>query len=335
MQSYTVYKVSEHLKDRHPYIDNDNEKKKRTLNPNEVALAYNERAIPKLAALLKNKNLTFEKITDALITLNELVSNQELKVEMIENNIVLSACNLMVNDSEEVRCECAKLVGSLLSLDIGRSQFNLKSGNFLLVQSLIFDDHKKVRLAVGWLLCRLACYKEGVEMLVESEGTLNKMIEIIKHFSSLNLIEDNYEYIIYVLDSFVQVSMYDFGSLKMLNKNLLKVFYEILKNENDYSLKLKKGIYDQIRDLILNCLKNITLTKQGKIEAINENLILIVFKYLDSKIENERIFASSFFLSISNNLEGKNQITKYEVNGKYVILEVTKLNLIFRKCVNC
>ena len=55
MQSYTHYKVSEFLKDRHPYIP---PKIQSPLNdPEQVSIAYNEKAIPKLADLLIYKKL--------------------------------------------------------------------------------------------------------------------------------------------------------------------------------------------------------------------------------------------------------------------------------------
>ena len=74
MKSYFPYKVSEFLFDRHPYLPPVPEVI--LIDANEVAIAYNERCVPKLGDLLLNKDLIIEKRVIALKTLNELVSHQ-------------------------------------------------------------------------------------------------------------------------------------------------------------------------------------------------------------------------------------------------------------------
>jgi len=143
MQSFTYYHVSEFLKDRHPYIPP--EKEVILLDPEQVSLAYNERTIPKLADLLIYPPLNDKKRRDALHTLNELVSHQESKTQMIENDIIFSACNLMASSDWEVRREAAMLVGSLLFIDVGRKAFNQREGNFTILQNIILDDNTEVR----------------------------------------------------------------------------------------------------------------------------------------------------------------------------------------------
>ena len=93
MQSYTLYTTSEFLRDRHPYIPDPNPRP--LIDPEQVSIAYNERAVPKLSELLIYDKLSSEKRRDALHTLNELVSHQETKCDMITNKIVISATNLM------------------------------------------------------------------------------------------------------------------------------------------------------------------------------------------------------------------------------------------------
>ena len=123
MQSYTLYTTSEFLKDRHPYIPDPNPRP--LMDPEQVAIAYNERAVPKLSDLLIYDRLSSEKRLAALHTLNELVSHQETKCDMISNRIVISATNLMKDENADVRFEASYLVGSLLFLDVGRKQFDI------------------------------------------------------------------------------------------------------------------------------------------------------------------------------------------------------------------
>jgi hypothetical protein len=324
MQSYTSYKVSEFLKDRHPYIPPENERP--LMDPEQVSIAYNERAIPKLADLLTYKELSSQKRKDALHTMNELVSHQETKSEMIDHNVVLSACNLMSDESPLVRCEACLLVGSLLFLDSGRKQFDMREGNYKIMQSLIFDIDLKVRECVGWLMYRFSIHKEGVQMIYKSD-TIYKMVDAFNIFSSSVRIEENYKYILYILEAFINITMYDFGISHMLNKNLLSSFYFILSNK-EYQEVLSKGIYQQIRELTLSTLKNITLIKEGKVEAIKENLIYTVSDYLNSDIEKERLYSSAFMMTISSMFDAKNQICKFVNNhDKFEILEKISLLL--------
>jgi len=313
MQSYTIYKVSEFLKDRHPYIPSRVERP--LLDPEQVAVAYNERAIPKLADLLTYTDLTSQKRIETLQTLNELVSHQETKAEMIRHNIVLSATNLIADDNEEVRCQAAKLVGSLFFLDIGRSQFDMREGNYTIIQNLILDKVVKVRECVGWMLCRLSVHKDGIAMMYKS-GTIIKIVEAFNKFSFL-LIEDNYKFLFYLLDAMMNLSMYDFGIRHMLNKGLLKTFNTILSDKEFYYLKnLTDVIYEQMRELILNTLKNIVLIDEAKVEAMNEGLIETVSNFLNSTIEIERFTSSSFMMSMANNLDAKRKICNhFDKNG--------------------
>ena len=77
----------------------------------------------------------------------------------------------------------------------------------------------------------------------------------------------------------------------------------------------------------MNTLKNITLTKEGKKEAIDEGLIYTVSEFLCSSIDNERLFSSSFMMSIAISLEAKKQVCNYCLNGKFEILEVEHINI--------
>jgi hypothetical protein len=319
MQSYTVYKVSEFLKDRHPYIPEKNPRP--LIDPDQVAIAYNERAIPKLADLLVYPELSSQKRTETLHTLNELVSHQETKVEMIRNNIVISATNLMTDENKDVRCEAAKLVGSLFFIDIGRSQFDLKEENYTILQNLMLDKFASVRECVGWMISRLSLHKDGVSMMYNS-GTIVKIVEAFNKFSQ-NFIEENYKFLIYLLDSLVNLAMYDFGIRHMLYKGLLKSFNKILLDSELYYAKhLSENIFEQIKELILNTLKNIVLIDEGKAEALKEGLIETVSNFLTSEIVMERFTSTSFMMSMANNLEAKRNICNFvDKCGKYTILE--------------
>lgn len=321
MQSYTLYQASEFLKDRYPYIPDPNPRP--LMDPEQVAIAYNERAVPKLADLLIYPPLSSQKRRDALHTLNELVSHQETKCDMITHKITLHATCLMVDDNPEVRFEAAYLVGSLMFLDVGRLQFDSLEGNYTIMQKLIFDPVTKVRESVGWLLYRLSMHKDGTKMMNKS-NTIYKIVDAFNFYSTPTKIEENIYYLLYLLEAMINLSMYDYNINHMLKKGLLKSFNDILYDENEsYSSMLSKGLYQQLRELILSTCKNVTLIVDGKTEAFKENLILTGAKFLNSELENERLYTSSMFMSISNILDSKKQICKFEVTvGNVVHYEI-------------
>jgi hypothetical protein len=335
MQAHISHNVSEFLKERLPYQDNfpkpeydmsiqvnENERRIPIIDPQEVANAYNTRSIPKLANLLIYEGLPADKRRDALKTLNESVSHQETKSVMISYNIVTSAINLLADNDHEVRYEAGILIGSLLYLDLGRKQFDSRRSNYMILQNIIFDRHLPVRESIGWLLYRFSLHSDGILMLVNS-NTVVVMVEAIKKYSEADKVKENNNYLIYLLDAFVNISTYDYGSLPMLGLKLLNQFNKILADEaGSYKNNLSKGIYDQILEFTLNTLKNITLTKEGKKEAIDEKLIYTCSLYLNSERENERLFSSSFMMSVAISLEAKKQICNYIVDDKFDILEV-------------
>lgn len=320
MKSYRVYIDSEFSKDRIPYI----EKPKSPLrDPVQVAIAYNERCIPKLSELLIYNKLPKEKRALALFTLNELVSNQEYKVEMIDNNIVSYSACLMVDEYSETRKEACYLLGSLMFLEKGRREFNNKQENFTFLNTILFDTISQVRTSAGWMVYRLSIHRDGVEM-INMNQTVFKLIDAFIKYSQIEYFEQNQDYLLYILGSFVNISMYDKGINNSLDKGLLKIFNKILKNSNnEYSNILSIGKYSQMKEILLNIVKNITLLKQGKNETISEDMISTISKFLSSEKDNERLFSSSFMMCVSNNITAKKMISSYSnsITGRYEILE--------------
>ena len=315
MQSYSLYTTSEFLKDRHPYIPEPNPRP--LMDPEQIAIAYNERCIPKLADLLIYPELSSQKRRDALHTLNELVSHQETKVIMINNKIVLSATNLMKDENHEVRFEAAYLVGSLLFLDVGRLQFDSDKENYNIIQNLINDPITKVRESIGWLLYRLSLHKDGT-MLMNQSLTIQKIVEAFNKYCVPDSLAENVIYLLYLLEAIINCSMYDYNIKQTLNKELLKNFNDILDDQKGiYSSKISKGHYRQMRELILCACKNITLIFEGKNEAYKENLIITCRKFLNSPLQKERLYSSSMFMSITNILGAKHQISDFTNEEEY------------------
>ena len=140
LKSYKVNIVSEHLKDRHPYLElpfNDRYK------PSEVYRAVFDREIPKLVEILQMKDLKDENYRDALITLNELVSHQENKDMMITQGLVEIASGFLASSHIDVRREAILLLGSLLSITRGRER--VIESTIAGIRKMLFDEHRDGR----------------------------------------------------------------------------------------------------------------------------------------------------------------------------------------------
>jgi hypothetical protein len=149
------------------------------------------------------------------------------------------------------------------------------------------------------------------------------MVDAFNIYSTPHFAGNNSIFLLYLLGSFINISMYDFGTQHLLNKGLLASFNNILDDKHkNYHNNLDKGRYEQMRELILSILKNVTLIKDGKIEAISERLIYTVSQYLNSNLENERLYSSAFMMAIGSLLEAKKEICSYtNSHGKFEILE--------------
>jgi len=137
-------------------------------------------------------------------------------------------------------------------------------------------------------------------------------------YSLSQSIEENVIYLLYLLEAIINCSRYDYNIRQTLGRGLLHSFNRILEDNNqDYSSKLSRGLYRQMRELILSACKNITLTFDGKKETYKENLIITCSKFLNSPLEKERLYTSSMLMSITNILGAKNQICDFTDAEKY------------------
>ena len=235
---------------------------------------------------------------------------------MVNNNIVTHATSLMEDENPSVRFESAFLVGSLLFLDVGRNQFDVAE-NYQIMQKLIFDDEVKVRESVGWLLYRLSLHQNGTLMMNKS-GSIFKMVDAFNMYCIKEKIGENVIYLLYLLEAIINCTRYDYNIKHTLSKGLLRSFNAILDDNNEeFSSELSKGMYTQMKELILSACKNITLTFEGKNEAYREHLIITGSKFLDSELQKERLYSSSMFMSVTNILGAKIQICDFTNMEEY------------------
>lgn len=69
LRCYEPHIVSDHLKDRHPYIQEDWNSE---IDPIQITHSVTDRALTKYAEVLSNRDLSSDRKRDALIKLNQV-----------------------------------------------------------------------------------------------------------------------------------------------------------------------------------------------------------------------------------------------------------------------
>ena len=100
---------------------------------------------------------------------------------------------------------------------------------------------------------------------------------------------------------------YDNGIEPLLGKGAVACLNTILKDEEQIQ---KLGHYkERIQQLSLKVIGNISLHSQGKEEAIDEEVILYAWKFLNSEDMTTVFNASHVLMSCTIHLDGKKQAT--------------------------
>jgi hypothetical protein len=313
LKSYKLNIVSEHLQDRHPYLElpfNDR------YNPSEVYRAVFDREIPKLAEILQMKHLPDENYRDALITLTELVSHQENKDMMITQGIVEIASGFLASTHLDVRREAMLLLGSLLSMRVGRERVN--EATVAGIRSMLFDEHREGREACGWTVCRIAISRDGVDIINNNKLTTDLISSFLKYTEELK--DEEAQFMIYLLESFGYILEFDQGITFFLGSGILNRVNSILAKHTETIFSEFKH---RIHSLCLEFETKFTMNHDGKEEGITEEIIYTAYKFLHSSIFEEVKFAVMTLMSCSILLEGKQQCTNY--NDQQILKDLTSL----------
>jgi len=301
LKSYKLNIVSEHLQDRHPYLElpfNDR------YNPAEVYRAVFDREIPKLVEILQMKDLKDENYRDALITLNELVSHQENKDMMITQGLVEIASGFLTSKHIDVRREAMLLLGSLFSIMRGRERVNEETIEG--IRKMLFDEHREGREACGWTICRMTISRDGGDIINNSKLTTDLIASFMKYTEELK--DEEAQFMIYLLESFGYLLEFDQGIEFFLGSGILKRVNSILAKHEETIFKEFKN---RINSLCLEFEVKFTMNHDGKEEGITEEIIFTAYKFLHSQVFEEVKFAVMTIMSCTILLEGKQQCADY------------------------
>ena len=142
--------------------------------PMALHVAYGPRGVKKLCASLSDGS---EGLASNLLTLNGLLSNQETKMEALQNDgvVVTVLTNLLASTEAEVRRQAALAISSLTLVYQGR----IAAADALTVAALCGplreDRDDEVRAACASALESLTSSRDGCSVVMEADAIVSKL----------------------------------------------------------------------------------------------------------------------------------------------------------------
>jgi len=125
-----------------------------------------------------------------------------------------------------------------------------------------------------------------------------------------SLKQEDGQYLIHLLEAFANLTFSDMGIEPLLGKSAVATLNNIISQAYVEDIMIEKH-KQKIRELSLRVLGNISINPDGKQECIDTKVILNAWKYLDSKVYQERLNASLVLMSCTIHLDGKKQAAQF------------------------
>ena len=144
---------------------------------------------------------------------------------MISQEILQIAAELLKHEDAEVREQAALLEGSFALSGIGRTQFEFAFDN---LKELLEDEDLRVREAASWSLCRLTVNQDGCQRLVEGGIPEFMIMSFIQHSDPKEVRYDEAQYLIHLLEAFVNITFSDAGIATLLGRDAIAQFTKLI-----------------------------------------------------------------------------------------------------------
>jgi len=197
---------------RHPYLQDPMSSE---IDPMQITVAVFDRMVHKFKEVLEVRELDPQLIRDALKTLNELVHHQETADQMIDAEILTITAELLKSEEAEVREQSALLLGSFALSAIARQFFYYAFPN---MKTLLEDEVLAVRTATAWAFKQLTFNDDGCQRMVDQKCPEAMIESFIKRSANENVTKEDAQYLIYLLEAFVNLTFSDIGIEPLLGK---------------------------------------------------------------------------------------------------------------------
>ena len=177
------------------------------------------------------------------------------------------------------------------------------------LKELLEDDEIRVREAAAWAFMRLSVNEDGCEKMVTSGIPEFMILSFIAHSEPKALVIEDAQYLIYLLEAFVNLTFSDNGIEPLLGKDAIAQYTKLL--DQDYAVKILEDKHAKIAELCLRVLGNMSINHDGKQECIENKVIARSYEFLlesEGRSYEDALNTSLILMSCSIHLEGKNQI---------------------------
>lgn len=151
---------------------------------------------------------------------------QETADMMIEQGILQIAADLLKHEDPEVREQAALLQGSFALSNIGRDLFI--DYVFESLKELLEDEDLRVREASAWALYRVSVNEDGCLRMVEGGVPEFMILSFIGHSDPKEVKYEEAQYLIHLLEAFVNITFSDLGIDTLVGRDAIKQFNKIV-----------------------------------------------------------------------------------------------------------
>ncbi|OLQ14838.1 hypothetical protein AK812_SmicGene958 [Symbiodinium microadriaticum] len=178
LQAYNRHIISDHLKDRHPYLEDI----RGHLKGDDVSMAQGDRLFPRLVEQLTAPNMAPERLVEALRTVCDLCSHQESKTVAISSDVIAAATHLLLHDAVPVRRDACRVISSMSLLVGGRGLLQVGNADLAgkltgqisagptlprLAKLLLSCDDELVKLHAAEAFQAVTIFRDGCQQVVD------------------------------------------------------------------------------------------------------------------------------------------------------------------------
>eukprot|EP00931_Biecheleriopsis_adriatica_P009135 TRINITY_DN110232_c0_g1_i1.p1 TRINITY_DN110232_c0_g1~~TRINITY_DN110232_c0_g1_i1.p1 ORF type:complete len:547 (+),score=124.26 TRINITY_DN110232_c0_g1_i1:75-1643(+) len=328
LQAYNRHIISEHLKDRHPYLEDI----RGHLKTDDISMASGERLFPRLVEQLTLPGMDPEKLIEALRTICDMCSHQWNKTTAISSDVIAAATHLLMHEHVPVRRDAARVISSLSLLIGGRGLLPVGSSDLSnkltlavgagptlprLSKLLLSCDDELVKLHVAEALQAITIFRDGCQQVVD-HGTVVGVTQYLcatlpdlPPTSSLALCLLN------LLQTLAAVTMYARDGMRdLLGTGLVAKIVGFLENMAKSGAGLSCVTPEQSTDtarqalrLLWHCGNN----PAGRVETLEAQGVRVITQFLadrDAKVREAAICALNV---VALETRGKKDVLQYSL----------------------
>jgi len=151
---------------------------------------------------------------------------------------------------------------------------------------LLEDDELAVREATAFTFRRLSVNDDGCQRMVQNQVPEFMIQSFIKHSDDSIIASSDAQYLIHLLEAFVNLTFSDLGIEPLLGKEATFQFTKVFSEH--YVMKTLGEHHSKVAELCLRVIGNISINHEGKQECIDNLVIEKAYHWM--KINENRTY---------------------------------------------